>query len=253
MKKKGLFDKVLWFGRKDRFDIDFVEMLLPRRQVSHKARYRSGVFHSEKCDRDIQYESGLELDFIRHLEGSPDVIFFWEQPIAIPYWRGKLKAKTYPDFGIYLKSRHFVLAEIKSLSDMLDHRVQAKAEGVMDFCSSHGFGYLLTDGKHTPEHLLKGAINRKLERELVKALAVNPIREPEYRDIKLRTGATPAQLYRAIIRLGLKYSSYRFKIQRGGPDSLFRQVFFGKKNYDELNDEQIKSFIGFSRAPNATQ
>lgn len=231
---KNLFRKVFWFENPRRFDIDYFEMLQPRRQVSHKPRYKSGLYHSEKCGRDIQYESGLELEFIKDLESSDQVLFYWEQPIDIPYWRGKVKAKTYPDFGIYLKSRHFVIAEIKPLADMLDARVQAKAEGIMDFCSSHGFGFLLTDGKHTPEHLVKGKVNRRLEKELAAALDLNPIRKEQYQTIKRSTDATPSQLYRAIIRLDLKYSSQRFKLQRGNQSPIFRQVYFQRKKYDDL-------------------
>ena len=239
MSTKNLFRKVLWFENRGQFDIDYFEMLQPRRQVSHKPRYKSGVFYSEKCGRGIQYESGLELDFIKKLEADKDVLFYWEQPIGIPYWRGKLKAKTYPDFGIYLKSHHFVIAEVKSLSDMLDHRVQAKAEGIMEFCSKQGFGFLLTDGKHTPEHLHRGKVNRKLEKELKAALKTNPIREEQYRSIKEHSSATPSQLYRAIIRLDLKYSSRRFKLQRGNQSPIFRQVYFEKKKYDDLLDENM--------------
>lgn len=50
----------------------------------------------------------------------------------------------------------------------------------MEFCSMHGFGFLLTDGKHTPEHLLKGKVNRRLEKELKAVLDTNPIREEQY-------------------------------------------------------------------------
>lgn len=242
MSTKNLFRKVLWFENRGQFDIDYFEMLQPRRQVSHKSRYKSGIFFSEKCGRGIQYESGLELDFIKKLEADKDVLFYWEQPIGLPYWRGKLKAKTYPDFGIYMKSHHFVIAEVKSLSDMLDHRVQAKAEGIMEFCFKQGFGFLLTDGKHTPEHLLKGKVNRKLEKELKAALETNPIREEQYRSIKEHNSATPSQLYRAIIRLDLKYSSRRFKLQRGNQSPIFRQVFFERKKYDGLFEEIFRLF-----------
>lgn len=198
----------------------------------------------KNADREIQYESGLELDFIKYLEGSEEVLFYWEQPVDIPYWRGKLKARTYPDFAVYLRSRHFVIAEVKPLADMLDHRVQAKAEGIMDFCCRRGFGFLLTDGRPTPEHLLKGKINRRLERELKTALAAGPIRKDQYKAIKDRCDATPGQLYRTIIRLDLKYSSHRFKLQRDSQSPIFRQVYFRKKRYDESVEEQIASLLG---------
>ena len=249
MKNTTLFRKVLWFENRSRFDIDYFEMLQPRREVSHKPHYKSGLFCSDKCHREIQYESGLELEFIRELERSGEVLFYWEQPAAIPYWRGKLKARTYPDFGIYLKSGQFILAEIKPLSDMLDHRVQAKAEGIMDFCSRHGFGFLLTDGKHTPEHLLRGRVNRRLEKQLKTALDTSPLRAEQYKAIKEMCDATPSQLYRAIIRLGLKYSSHRFKLQRGNQSPIFRQVYFERKKYDDLLVEQFPALFGLNPHP----
>lgn len=243
MSTKNLFRKVLWFENRGQFDIDYFEMLQPRRQVSHKPRYKSGVFHSEKCGRDIQYESGLELDFIKDLEAEKNVLFYWEQPIGIPYWRGKLKAKTFPDFGIYLKSHHFVIAEIKPLSDMLDHRVQAKAEGIMEFCNKHGFGFLLTDGKHTPAHLLKGKVNRKLERTLLSALDIGPLGKKQCRELMQRCNATYHELQKTIIRHNLKFRSYSMKLQRGRDNRIFRQVFFEHLNYEELINEQFSTLF----------
>ena len=148
------------------------------------------------------------------------------------------------DFAVYLKSLHFVIAEVKPLADMLDHRVQAKAEGIMDFCCRRGFGFLLTDGRHTPDQLLKGTVNRRLERELTTAIAAIPIREEQYKAIKERCDALPGQLYRAIIRLDLKYASRRFKLQSGDRNPVFRQVYFRKKRYDESVEERIASLLG---------
>lgn len=240
----------LWFDRKEKFDIaDFYDLLQPGRRVSNKPQYKSGLYGSEKCSRDIQYESGLELEFIKDLESSDEVLFYWEQPISIPYWRGKVKARTYPDFGIYLKSRHFVIAEIKPLADMLDHRVQAKAEGIMEFCAKRGFGFLLTDGRHTPAHLLKGRVNRKLEKELLSAITKGVIRKKDYREIAERCGAKPSELHRAVIRHDLKFKPHPFKLQRGNQSQVFRQVYFGKKRYDDLYDEKFPTLSGFTRKP----
>ena len=243
MKNTFLFRKVLWFENRGRFDIDYFEILQPRRQVSHKPRYKSGVFHSEKCCREIQYESGLELDFIRFLEESRDVLFYWEQPIGIPYWRGKVKAKTYPDFGIYLRSQHFVIAEVKPLADMLDSRVQLKTEALMAFCSERGFGLLLTDGRHTPKDLMKGKVNRKLERELLAALNNSPIYQSQCQEIMEQCNATKNELYKAVIRLGLRFRPFPIKLQHGDSKSIFRQVFFERKSYYELNENQLSTLF----------
>ena len=234
-KQPDIFRKVLWFSRQDKFDIDYFDVLQPCRTVSEHPRYKSGVFYSEKCRRDIQYESGLELDFIKkHLEGNYAVLFYWEQPVAIPYRRGNIRTKTTPDFGVYLRSHHFVIVEVKPLAEMIDHRVQAKAEGVMAFCSRRGFGFLLTDGRHTPAQLLKGKVNRTLEKELSAALDGGILRKIQTTGIMESCNATQAELHRAVIRLDLKFKPYPFKLQRGNQSPIFRDVYFRKKRYDDL-------------------
>lgn len=234
-REKGrLFSKVIWFDKKYRFDIDYFELLQPRRTVSAHRRYRSGLYHSQKCGRDIQYESGLELRFVERLEHSEQVAFFWEQPVKIPYWRGRRKVTYTPDYGIYLRSGHFILAEVKELSDMLDYRVERKTEALMEYCSEHGFGMLLTDGSHGPRDLLKGKVNRKLEREILNALAVAPLRHDQCHALMERCDASVAQLYKSVIRHNLRFRSYPMKLQHGDNCNIFREVIFCGKNYVEL-------------------
>ena len=217
-----------------RFDIDYFDLLQPRREVSYDRRYRSGLFHSEKCGRDIQYESALELSFAQGLEQNQHVKFYWDQPVRIPYWRGRRKVTYTPDYGIYLDSGHVVLVEVKELSEMLDYRVQQKTEALMAFCSDRGFGLLLTDGRHTPRDLLKRKVNRRLERALLAALDEHPLRQAECREIMDRCHATSAELHKTIIRQQLKYRPFPMKLQKGNDNQLFRQVFFERKKYEDL-------------------
>ena len=87
-------------------------------------------------------------------------------------------------------------------------------------------------------------MNRRLEKQLQAALDTSPLRAEQYKAIKESCGATPSQLYRAIIRLDLKYSSYRFKLQRGNQSPIFRQVYFERKKYDDLFEERLPSLFG---------
>ncbi|MCD7901663.1 MAG: hypothetical protein LUH22_17945 [Bacteroides sp.] len=176
-----LFDRVLWFSKRGKFDIEgLTGYLQPRREVSEHPRYKSGVFRSEKCGRDIQYESALEMEFIvRNLESNPKVLFYWEQPVTVKYRTGKIRRSTTPDFGAILTTREFVIIEVKSLCDMLNHRVQAKCEGLMEYCSDRGFGFLLTDGRRTPGDLAKCRMNRRFERDLLAALKNGHVRLAE--------------------------------------------------------------------------
>lgn len=244
MKKKStIFRKILWFKNREKFDIDFFEMLQPRRVVSTDHRYNSGLYRSEKCQRDIQYESGLELEFIKLLENDEKVLFYWEQPVQIKYRRGRRKVTYTPDFGIYLRTREFVIAEIKELSGMLDHRVQAKTEALMEFCSARGFGLLLTDGRHTVDKLRKVKINRKLETEILAALDVNVLRKEQCRQIMSECNATQGELFRAIIRHNLKFKPFPFKLQRGNRNRIFKQVYFGNRKYDDLMEERYPTLF----------
>lgn len=180
-KEQKLYRKILWFDNRLHYEIDFFDLLQPQRQVSEHHRYKSGAFYSEKCKREIQYESGLELSFIKQLEQLNNVLFYYEQPVQISYWRGRKKQTYTPDFGIYLDTKEFVLVEIKDLSSMLDDRVQMKAEALMGFCAKRGFGLLLYDGKYTFDKLLKSRSNRKLEKEILSALNNNVLRGRQYK------------------------------------------------------------------------
>lgn len=227
--KNDILAKVLWFDNRTRFDIDYFDLLRPRREVSHSKRYRSGLFRSEKCGREIQYESALELCFVEQLEANPQVVFFWDQPVKIPYWRGRRKVGYTPDYGIYLTSGHVVLVEVKELSEMLDYRVQQKTEALMEFCARRGFGLLLTDGRHTPKDLQKGKANRKLERMLLAALGKGTLRQPQIRELMDRCNATKRQLYKAVIRFGLHYQHFPMKLRLGSSENSFIKSFIGKK------------------------
>lgn len=232
--KNDILAKVLWFDNRTRFDIDYFDLLRPRREVSHSKRYRSGLFRSEKCGREIQYESALELRFVEQLEANPQVVFFWDQPVKISYWRGRRKVGYTPDYGIYLTSGHVVLVEVKELSEMLNYRVQKKTEALMEFCARRGFGLLLTDGRHTPKDLQKGKANRKLERTLIAALGQGTLRQPQIRELMDRCNATQGELHKAVIRLVLRFRPFPMTLRTGNDCYVFHGMFFERKRYDEL-------------------
>jgi len=224
----------MWFNNRIKYDIDFFDCLQPQRKVSKKSRYKSGLFYSEKCNRDIQYESGIELNFIKLLENSKKVKFYYEQPVRIAYRRGRKQESYTPDFGVYLTSKEFVLVEIKDLPSMLNDRVQLKVEALIDFCSKKGFGFLLTDGKNTFDKLLKTKMNRKLDRAILVALEDNILRGTQFKEIMKRCNGTQNELYKIIIRHNLKYKPFPFRLQHGNKSEIFRQVFIEKKCYDDL-------------------
>lgn len=242
-KEQKLFRKIVWFDNKRKFDIDFFDCLQPQRNVSKHHRYKSGFFYSEKCKREIQYESGIELEFIKLLEASKRVKFYYEQPVQIEYRRGRRKATYTPDFGIYLSTKEFVLVEIKDLPSMCEHRVQMRVEALIDFCSKKGFGMLLTDGKQTIDKILKTRNNPKLERSILKSIENDILRKTGYKEIQKRCHSTQNEFLKIILKHNLKFKSYPFKLQHGNKNEIFRQVFIEKKKYDDLLKDKFTSLF----------
>lgn len=238
-KEQKLYRKILWFDNRLHHEIDFFDLLLPQREVSESPRYKSGTFYSEKCKRWIQYESGLELNFIMQLEQLKNVLFYYEQPVKIPYRRGRRKQTYTPDFGVYLDTKEFVLVEIKNLTNMLDDRVQMKAEALLRFCSLKGFGLLFFDGKDTFGKLLKIKTNRKLEKAILNAIDKNVLRKKQFTEIMTACNSTPTDLLKIIIRNNLKFRPFPFKLQHGNRNHVFRQVFIEKKKYEEVVKESL--------------
>lgn len=241
--EKKLYKKILWFDKKIKYEIDFFDLLQPQRQVSEHHRYKSGVFYSEKCKRWIQYESGLELFFIKQLEKMKNVLFYFEQPVQIPYWRGRRKQTYTPDFGIYLDTKEFILVEIKDIPSMLEEKVQMKVEALLDFCSKKGFGLLFFDGKNTLDKILKVKNNRKLEKAILRALDTHIVRKDQYKEIAEHCNSTQNELLKVVIKHNLKYKSFPFKLQHGNKNHLFRQVFIEKKKYDNLVEERFLTWL----------
>lgn len=238
-----LYKKIIWFGKRAKFDIDFFDILQPQRKVSVHHRYKSGLFYSEKCKRNIQYESGLELAFIKQLEYSKKVKFYYEQPVRIEYWRGRRKQLYTPDFGLYLNTNEFVLVEIKDLPSMLESHVQAKTEALLGFCSGKGFGLLLTDGKYTIDKLRKVRYNYKLERHLLKAINNNILRGKQYLEIMRNCPHSQSELLKVVIKHNLRYKTFPFRLQHENENKIFRQVFIEKKRYEDLPAERYPALF----------
>ncbi|MCD7936514.1 MAG: Tn7 transposase TnsA N-terminal domain-containing protein [Tannerellaceae bacterium] len=243
-KKQDIFKKVLWFDKRIQFDIPFFDFLQPQRMVSEDPRYISGTFYSEKCKRHIQYESGLELAFIKILEASKRVIFYYEQPVQISYWKGRRKQIYTPDFGVFLDSKEFVIVEVKDLSGMLENRVQIKMEGLLNFCSVRGFGLLLTNGKDTIDKFRKVKCNRNLEKEILRQLTTGHIlRRKECNELIKKHGASRNEFLKIILKNHLTYRSYPFKLQQGKRNEMFHQVFIQKKKYDDLITDHLIHYL----------
>ena len=73
------------------------------RKIPIQSRSVAGKIFSYKNNRMVSYESQLELAFIYHLEFSPEVKSYVEQPVKVYFDTGKIKTYYIPDFIVYYK------------------------------------------------------------------------------------------------------------------------------------------------------
>lgn len=98
--------------------------LKPVRKVPVQSRSLSGKFPSFKNGRMIAYESQLELAFIYHLELSPVVHSYCEQPVKI---QSSQNFFYVPDFLVkFSDKRKPVIVEVKYQSDLYYPKVYKK-------------------------------------------------------------------------------------------------------------------------------
>jgi hypothetical protein len=129
------------------------------REVSD--RENSGQFRSAKLGRAVAYESGLEHRFLQLCEASPDVIWYQEQPLVIPYIFAGAWRDYHPDVLVQLADGRRLLVELKHLFEMAIALTQAKHAAAWRWCTAHGTGLLITDLRDTHIELMRRAIPRK--------------------------------------------------------------------------------------------
>jgi hypothetical protein len=130
----------------------------------------AGHFYSQKLERVVQYESGLELDIMTLLERSDQVSFYQEQPVAIPYsFKGKLR-KYYPDLLVATVDGRCLLVEVKPTDSMALSINCAKAIAGRAWAHARGWGWLVVSDRHTlrqlEEHVIPAAKWTLIENEL---------------------------------------------------------------------------------------
>ena len=124
-------------------------------------RENSGQFLSTKLRRVVAYESGLEHRFLQLCENSPEVTWYQEQPLVIPYTCAGTRRDYHPDVLVQLADGRRLLAELKHLFEMATTLSQAKHAAAWHWCTAHGAGLLITDLSVTHTQLMQRTIPRK--------------------------------------------------------------------------------------------
>lgn len=108
-----------------------------------------GTFFSRKMDRDIAYESLLELAALTSLENSGDIDWYQEQPLKIAYTSDGRRRVYYPDILAATSSGRCLLIEVKPVSSMPIALNRAKASAGRDYAHARGWGWVTVDREST--------------------------------------------------------------------------------------------------------
>lgn len=205
--KKALSDKfqdllasVIWPGAVSLLTTDGLER---KRNVSLSGEGKTGVFHSSKMNRTVEYESELEFDFFQRLEQLDEVVVYQEQPFIIPYeYEGK-NCFYYPDVLLVFKDNKGVVVEIKPLFKMALHININKWTGMKRFCADKGLGILITDGRYTIQQLQLRDINQGFANDVLALLKKGPLNWAQYKQIRDEHGITRNDFLALVLKKNL--------------------------------------------------
>lgn len=113
----------------------------------------AGSFHSGKLDREVVYESGLELAALTVVENSATIAWYQEQPLKIAYTFEGRQRVYYPDILAATYTGRCLLIEVKPLMSMPVALNRAKAAAGRAYAHEHGWGWVTVDGTDTERDL----------------------------------------------------------------------------------------------------
>lgn len=102
-------------------------------------------FRSAKLGREVACESGMEYKVMAWLETTPDVTWFQEQPVVVPYRLHGRDRRYYPDVAALDRDGRCYIIEVKPVHGMYREQTLAKALACLDYVGERGMGYLLVD------------------------------------------------------------------------------------------------------------
>lgn len=245
--QNDVLSQVRWFDKKNIYlDVKSGD-LFAKRVVNHDSDYVSGTYQSKKCGREIQYESTLELAFIKALESFPKVRFYVEQPIQIKYnLNDKIMVYT-PDVAVYLDDGQAFLVEVKDFTGMADERTHKKMEALVEYCHEHGMGVLLTDGRHSIDKLLTRKVDlHDFENELISRMNEGNGRAIffyEFKEVQKKYNAKWTDFLTLVLKNNWTLYPFPFKLTRKSNCKLFREVFIESS----INHGKIQRWSQFLR------
>jgi hypothetical protein len=102
-------------------------------------------FKSNKLNRTVACESWMERQILSWLERSPDVLWYQEQPAAVPCVLDGEKCDYFPGVAIWDSQHRVVIVEAKPIFRIFRRETLIRALAALGLFGSQGMGYLLID------------------------------------------------------------------------------------------------------------
>ncbi|TMD65881.1 MAG: hypothetical protein E6I91_09645 [Chloroflexi bacterium] len=217
---RSLLPYIIWPRKitKDLLPMD----LSRKRDVSPDGIGNSGSFFSQKMDKEVQYESHLELQFLLMLEETKEVVLYQEQPFIIPYISNGRSRNYYPDILFLFEDGKRVVVEIKPPYQMALHENLIKLSALRLLCIQNGWGLLVTNGKIPIQKLHHHTFSVEFQTALLEAISNSKggsISWREYKFIKDQYNATLGDFVAVILKNKLVWSLQPFVIKLRSPES----------------------------------
>jgi len=207
-----LLSRAIWPKQVNRLTAEHVKRLERRRNVSYAGEGKAGCFFSNKLNRDVQYESNLELRFLKKIEACDNIITYQEQPLKIPYETEGKKSTYYPDILLIFNDYRCVIVEIKPVFQMALRENIAKWNALRRFCRKHGIGLLITDGTYSIEQIQKQKIKEEYVTDVLSFLEKGPIVWSQYKQIRDRHNPGRNDFVAMILKNGIYWELGPFRL-----------------------------------------
>jgi len=136
---KTLFDRMSYFPSPP------IELRGLRRLPGNSSEPDALHFKSNKLNRMVVCESWRERQILSWLERSPDVLWYQEQPAAVPYVLDGEKCDYFPDAAIWDSQHRVVIVEARAIFRIFRRETLIRALAALGLFGSQGMGYLLID------------------------------------------------------------------------------------------------------------
>lgn len=201
---KRIGNKIIWPEKISLINESELSRIHPVREVDLDNGCISGQYFSKKMNKEIQYESQLELNILSILENCEKVKFYAVQAIKIPY-RYKEDRIYIPDIFLVLDDGSGVIIECKPKTQMGLYLNLQKYFALKKYCAENGLGMLVTDGWASIEQITSYKYNELFERELLKRLEKGSLRWRELAALKDIYTVTNVDLMSIIINNNLYF------------------------------------------------